>query len=146
MKHPEEVGRVSFPASDQAAVIMKPGEEPFDLPATTHATKRTTILGEMTTTRPLRCDELDAVRPQDMRVERITVVRLIANQSFGEIGKEARVESRFNEPALIRRSAGHVDGDRKTMAVADRHDFAAVTASSRANGGAPFFAELKFCR
>jgi hypothetical protein len=38
------------------------------------------------------------------------------------------------------RSAGHVHGDRKTMAVADRHDFAAFTAASRANGGAPFFA------
>jgi hypothetical protein len=31
-----------------------------------------------------------------------------------------------------------VDGDRKTMAVADRHDFAALAASSRAHGGAPF--------
>ena len=29
------------------------------------------------------------------------------------------------------------------MAVADRHDFAALTASSRADGGDPFFAELK---
>src|SRR5688572_29894668 len=37
----------------------------------------------------------------------------------------------------------HVDGERKTMAVAHRHDFAAFTAASRANGGAPFFAELK---
>jgi hypothetical protein len=36
-----------------------------------------------------------------------------------------------------------VDGERKTMAVANRHDFAAFTAASRANGGAPFFAELK---
>jgi hypothetical protein len=43
----------------------------------------------------------------------------------------------------MRRSAGHVDGDRKTMAVANRHDFAALTAASRADGGAPFFAELK---
>jgi hypothetical protein len=32
-----------------------------------------------------------------------------------------------------------VDGDRKTMAVANRHDFAALTAASRADGGAPFF-------
>ena len=43
----------------------------------------------------------------------------------------------------MRRSAGHVDGERKTMAVADRHDFAALTASSRADVVAPFFAELK---
>ena len=43
----------------------------------------------------------------------------------------------------MRRSTGHVDGERKTMAVANRHDFAALTAASRADGGAPFFAELK---
>jgi hypothetical protein len=43
----------------------------------------------------------------------------------------------------MRRSTGHVQGERKTMAVADRHDFAAFTAASRADGGAPFFAELK---
>jgi hypothetical protein len=36
-----------------------------------------------------------------------------------------------------------VDGDRKTMAVANRHDFAALTAASRTDGGAHFFAELK---
>ena len=43
----------------------------------------------------------------------------------------------------MRRSAGHVHGERKTMAVANRHDFAALTALCRADGGAPFFAELK---
>jgi hypothetical protein len=43
----------------------------------------------------------------------------------------------------MRRSAGHVHGERKTMAVADRHDFAAFAAASRADSRAPFFAELK---
>jgi hypothetical protein len=43
----------------------------------------------------------------------------------------------------MRRSAGHVHRERKTMAVADRHDFAAFAAASRADSRAPFFAELK---
>jgi hypothetical protein len=43
----------------------------------------------------------------------------------------------------MRRSAGHVHGERKTMAVADRHDFAAFAAASRSDSRAPFFAELK---
>ncbi len=43
----------------------------------------------------------------------------------------------------MRRSAGHAAGDRKTMAVCDRHDFAAFAAASRADSSAPFFAELK---
>jgi hypothetical protein len=36
-----------------------------------------------------------------------------------------------------------VHGERKTMAVADRHDFAAFAAASGADSRAPFFAELK---
>jgi hypothetical protein len=44
---------------------------------------------------------------------------------------------------LIRRSAGHVHGERKTMAVADRHDFAPFTTAGRANGSAPFLAPAK---
>ena len=49
----------------------------------------------------------------------------------------------FDELCFMRRSAGHVHGERKTMAVADRHDFAAFAAASRADSRAPFFAELK---
>jgi hypothetical protein len=43
----------------------------------------------------------------------------------------------------MRRSAGHVHGERKTMAVCDGHDFAAFAALCRANPRAPFFAPLK---
>jgi hypothetical protein len=44
----------------------------------------------------------------------------------------------FDELGLVRRSGGHVHGDRKTMAVTNRQDFAALTASSEAHGRAPF--------
>jgi hypothetical protein len=43
----------------------------------------------------------------------------------------------------MRRSAGHVHGERKTMAVCDCHDFAAFAAFCRADTRAPFFAPLK---
>jgi hypothetical protein len=38
----------------------------------------------------------------------------------------------------MRRSAGDAAGDRKTMAVCDRHDFTAFSAASRADSSAPF--------
>jgi hypothetical protein len=38
----------------------------------------------------------------------------------------------------MRRSAGDATGDRKTMAVCDRHDFAAFAAASWADSSAPF--------
>src|SRR5262245_14199994 len=78
-----------------------------------------------------------------MLVETITVVGAVADQSVGQLFEEARGERGVDEGDFMRRSAGHVDGERKTMAVANRHDFAPLTAASRADGGAPFFAELK---
>lgn len=133
-----------FPASDDAAVIVEPGEEAFDFPATAEATQHATILRRrLPAIRLVRRDEFDAVpRPQEL-IERVAVVRAVTDQLRGERGREALRERGFDKGGFIWRSADHVDGDRKTMAVADRHDFAALTASSRSDGRAPFFAELK---
>ena len=133
-----------FPASDDAAVIMEPGEEPFNLPSAPKAAQRAAILrGMPRATDSMGGDQLDAVALREQRIERIAIVGPIPNQARRERRGEALGEGGFDEGGFIRRSAGQVDGDRKTMAVADRHDFAAFTASSRAHGGAPFFAELK---
>ena len=91
----------------------------------------------------MRRDQLDAIRGGKVVIEAVAVVRLVADQSRRELSEESRGERRVDKGDFMRRSAGHVDGERKTMAVANRHDFAALTAASRANDGAPFFAELK---
>ena len=44
MDHPEEVVGVPFPASDEAAVVVEPGEEPFDFPPAPAAAERPAIL------------------------------------------------------------------------------------------------------
>jgi hypothetical protein len=141
--HAEEVSRVSFPARDNAAEVMKPGEEALNLPAPTTAAKRPAILSADATNRSMRGDQLDAIGCGKMLIEPVAVVPFVADQSRRELPEEARGERGVDEGDFMRRSAGHVDGDRKTMAVANRHDFAALTAASRADGGAPFFAELK---
>ena len=79
----------------------------------------------------------------NLRIQRTAVVGAVADQAFGSFRKEASLEGGFDEFCFMRRSAGHVHGARKTMAVADRHDFAAFAAASRADSRAPFFAELK---
>lgn len=133
-----------FPANHDAAVVMEPGEQPFDLPAASISAQRSAVLREsFAAPRMVRRDHLDAILLAQARIEPIAVVGTIADQPFGQWLDESLLESDFDELGLMRRSAGHVQGERKTMAVADRHDFAALTASSRAHGGAPFFAELK---
>ena len=143
MDHPEEVVWVTFPARDDAARIMKPSEQAFDLPATARATQRAPVLSEHPTVWSMRRDHFNVVPLAQMAIERITIVPAIPDQTGRERFEEPRGEGGVDEAGFMWRSAGHVEGERKTMAVADRHDFAALTASSRANGGAPFFAELK---
>src|SRR4030095_666797 len=92
---------------------------------------------------PVGRDQFDVVGLCEVLIETVAVVGAIADQSGRERFNEAGRERSVDESDFMRRSAGHVDGERKTMAVANRHDFAALTASSRADGGAPFFAELK---
>ena len=143
MDHPEEVIRVPFPARHDATEVMKPGEESFNLPASASAPKRPAILSTGMAIGSMGRDQLNAIGGRQVVVKPIAVIPFVADQSRGELPEESRGERRVDEGDFMRRSAGHVDGERKTMAVANRHDFAALTAASRANGGAPFFAELK---
>jgi hypothetical protein len=144
VKHPKEILWVAFPADHDATIVMQPREQAFDFPSTAIAPQRATILGQSSGAHgPVWRDHLDAVVLHQPLIEAVAVVGAIADQPFGEVGEESFFERGFDEFGFMRRSAGHVHGERKTMAVADRHDFAAFTASSRADGGAPFFAELK---
>ena len=143
MNHAEEVRGVALPSRDETPVVMKPGEESFNLPAASSPPQRATILGLGATIGTVRGDQFDAIGGGQMGIEAIAVVGAIADQSRRELVEEGRLERGVDKGDFMRRSTGQVDGERKTMAVANRHDFAAFTAASRANGGAPFFAELK---
>jgi len=89
------------------------------------------------------CDESDAVFLPQALVQRIAVVGAVADHAFWFGSREALFDGGFDELRFMRRSAGDAAGDRKTMAVCDRHDFTAFSAASRADSRAPFFAELK---
>jgi hypothetical protein len=144
LNHPEEILWVVFPANDGATKVMKPSEQALDLPAAAVATQAATVLSRGGHAHKfVRRDELHTVAFLDALVQGITVVRTVADHSFGEFGEEALVESGFDELGFMRRSAGQVHGERKTMAVCDCHDFAAFAALCRANTRAPFFAPLK---
>jgi hypothetical protein len=134
---------MAFPADHDTAIVMQPREQAFDLPPAAIAPQRAAILGQSSgAAGSMWGDHLDAVVLLQPLIEAVAVVGSVADQSFREVAEEAPGEGGFDKFGFMRRSAGHVHGERKTMAVADRHDFAALTASSRANGGAPFFAEL----
>jgi hypothetical protein len=144
LEHAEEVGLLIFPAADQAAEVMKPGEKAFDFPATAVPAQLAPVLGALAVAIVLvGRDEPNTVFLPEAVVERIAVVSAVADQASWFGSREALLDGSFDELRFMRRSAGDAAGDRKTMAVCDRHDFAAFSAASRADSTAPFFAELK---
>src|SRR6266481_2576789 len=144
LNHPEEIFWVIFPANYGTTKVMKPCEQTFDFPAPPVAAQNTAVLrGSCDAHEFVGRDELHAVTMIDALVQWIAVVSAVADHSFWGFGKESLVKSGFDEPCFMRRSAGHVHGERKTMAVCDCHDFAAFTAFCRADTRAPFFAPLK---
>lgn len=144
LEHAEEVGFLMFPAADESAEIMEPSEEALDFPAAAIAPQFPAVLGALAAAIVLvRRDQPDMVFLPKALVERIAVVGPVADHSFWLGSRETLRDGSFDEFCFMRRSAGHAAGDRKTMAVCDRHDFAAFAAASWADSSAPFFAELK---
>ena len=144
LNHPEEILWVVFPANDNATKVMKPSKQALNLPTAAITTQAATVLScGGYAHKFVRRDELHTVALLDELVQRIAVVSAVTNHSLGSFSEEALLERRFNEFCFMRRSAGHVHGERKTMAVCDCHDFAAFAAFCRADTRAPFFAPLK---
>src|ERR1700719_4172403 len=121
LDHPEEIFWVVFPANDGTTKVMKPGEQAFHFPASPVAAQNAAVLRRS-------CDAHEFVGRDELHA--VSFV-------------DALVKRGFDELSFMRRSAGHVRGERKTMAVCDCHDFAAFAAFCRADTRAPFFAELK---
>ena len=92
-----EVLGVPFVARDDSSEILKPCEQPFDLPTTNIAAQRAAILGLVFAIRPVGRDEFNpAFFPQPF-VQSIAFVRLVPDQSIGGHGQESRVDGFFNE-------------------------------------------------
>ena len=102
---------MAFPARDQAAEVVEPGEKPFHLPAPPVTAQRPAVLG-FASSPPIRRDQLDAVFGRELGIERVRVVRLVPDQPLRKLVEEARAEHPFNKPALRRASAFNRYGER----------------------------------
>jgi len=144
LKHGEKVGLVIFPAAHKSAEVVEPSEETLDFPAAAVAAQFAAVLSVLPTAIVLvGRDQPDTMFLPKAVIERITVVGAVADHSFWFGSRETLLDGGFDEFRFMRRSAGDAAGDRKTMAVCDRHDFTAFSSASRADSSAPFFAELK---
>src|SRR2546422_2132649 len=111
---------------------MQPSEKAFDFPATTVTAQLATVLGQIQAVGAVGRDHANAVLAPQLAGQGGAVVGRIADHSFRPSTGETGLEGAFDEVRFMRRSAGNVAGDRKNMAVFDRHDFSAFSSASRA--------------
>ena len=101
LDHAEEVCGVSLPAACEAAEVLQPGEQPFDLPAAQVATQRPSILC-FPSPAPIGSDYLDAVQLLEPRIQWVAVVGFVADQSLGDGGDMSLCKCAFDQRGLIR--------------------------------------------
>ncbi len=137
-----EVLEVILPADQHAAVVLEPGKEPFHLPAPLLAPQGPAILRRGAPVAAVRRDERDAPGRQ-LGIQRVRVVGPVANQSAWERRREAAGEEWLDERRFMRRSTGHVDGERKTSAICHGHDLRTFAPLGGSHPRPPFLAMTK---
>ena|SRR2546423_15151451 len=103
LDHGEEVGLMIFPAGNQSAEVMKPGEEPFDFPAATVATQFAAVLSALAEAIVLvGRDESNMVFLPQALVEWIAVVGAVADHPFWFGSREALRDGGFDQLRFMR--------------------------------------------
>jgi hypothetical protein len=97
----EEVLDAVFPASDEAAEVVHPREEPLHLPALSVAAQLAAILAPASVA-PVGRNHLDVVFLAERTIERVRAVGLIADEPGGELVEEASGQNVLHKLALGR--------------------------------------------
>lgn len=122
---------------------MEPSEKALDLPTSAVSPNGSTILGFRPDSVPfVRRDHLDPKSGQ-VPVQGVAVIGLVADDPLRELRKKAPIKGFPDQLHFMRRSAGHVEGVRKTRSVCNCHDLGPFPPLSWSNAGAPFFAGAK---
>jgi len=142
MDEAKEVFDVVFPSGDQAAVVVHPGEEPLDFPASAVSSKRAFVLRYLLAVGAMGSNHLHSAGAH-LLIQFIGIVGLVSDQSGGQLVEEAFDQNSFHKPAFGRRSVFDRYGERKTVTRGDSDDLGALAAPGWTNGKAPFLALAK---
>src|SRR3984885_10533567 len=142
MEHAEEVFSMEFVAGNQPTEPLRPGKQPFHGPAAFVAPERSAVLA-LAPILAVGCNHLDSVFLFEMPVERVRVIRLVADEPYRKSVEETAGERRIDEFRLVGRGAVHSDGHRNTGNSGDGHDLGPLAPLGFPPCEAPFLALAK---
>src|SRR5580698_3458840 len=132
-----------FIAHHQAAKVEKPGKEPLDFPATFIAAHRPSVLRRANAILLVGSDHFDAVAVHQPLIQPVAVISFVPNQSFRHIGHSPFLQRGLHESHFSRRSAFCPQGERKTIAVRNAHNFGSFASLGLPDAEPPFLAGTK---
>ena len=135
----EVVLRLPLPSRGDAPKLLQPGEEAFDLPATSVATEGAAILLARAVALNRR-DELDVALTGQRANVLGAVPGLVADQSWGQLIHESSIERSVGEYDVVSVSSRNSDSEWKTIAVCDCHDLGRLACAALSDVCAPLFA------
>lgn len=126
-------------ANENASVVLKPCEEPLNLPAPAITSQWAPVLCcRPHAVRSVRSDHLDAYVLK-AAIEPVTIIGHIADDPFWKLLQETVPQQPINERYFVGRSTFDAYGDRKTSAVCNCHDLGPLAALGFPDAAAPFF-------
>src|SRR6266567_2273924 len=140
MKKALKVFSVIFITDNQTAEVEQPSKEPLDLPASHVSAQRSPVLGLHPPIDFVGGDQFGAVIFHQLLIQPIAVISLVANQSLRHLGHDPFFHGFFHQLHFSRRSTFCPQGERKTMAVCNAHDFGALAALGFPHQAPPFLA------
>jgi hypothetical protein len=88
MQKAAEIGGAPLIAGDESPIVLEPGKEPFDFPASLVAAQRAPVLGEVDPIRAMGGNQFDAAGGEGL-VEGVAVIRGVPDEPLGIVGQEA---------------------------------------------------------
>ena len=135
--------KMVLPSGYQASEVLEPSEKTFHLPPPPVSSKCASILCFRSfPVHLVRGDQLNAPLFKFL-VQRVAIIGLVTDDPFRELDQKTTFDGFGNQRYFMRRSAVHVQGDRKTRAVCNCHDLCALAPLSLSNSRPPFFAGAK---
>lgn len=133
---------VIFIAHQNPAEVLQPRKQPLNFPSPFISAQFAPVLRlRFHAIRFMRRDQLDTYFCQ-LLIQWVTVIRFVANQSFGLIIDKALDKSFSHKGDLMRRSRLRVDGDRKTRAVCHCHELRTLAPLGLSHFEPPFLATM----
>lgn len=142
MNKAEIVFSDSFKAYQDTPIILQPGKQAFNFPASAITAEFPPVLGLLFAVQTMRRNQFNALCGQ-LPIQRVTVIGLIANQTLGIFVRKASLQGWLDQRDFMRCSTANGYGDRKTRAVCHCHELRTFAPLGLSHPLAPFFASTK---